>query len=178
MGWAVGLAQGIVGNVVFATLTFSLAEEIGWRGYLLPRFASAFGSTWGMALTGILHGVYHLPVLLLTPYYHPEGSRLLVVPMFLAAFTVGGLLYGYLRLSTNSTWPASLAHSAHNYVWNLFAGLSVVSSPVAAEYLAGESGILVILGYGIAALCLVRRLHIAPSQTRAPIDVALPQVAH
>lgn len=177
-GWATGLAQGILGNVVVATLTFSLAEEIGWRGYLLPRLAAALGNTRGMALTGLLHGVYHLPVILLTPYYHPEGNRLIFVPMFLAAFTIGGLLYGYLRLTTNSTWPASLTHSAHNYIWNLFGSLTVATSPVAAEYLAGESGILIILGYGIAAVWLLRRLRTTTSEGVAPVGLALPRGAH
>jgi membrane protease YdiL (CAAX protease family) len=177
IGWPAGLAQGILGNVVIATLTFSIAEEIGWRGYLLPRLVPALGSTRAMALTGLLHGVYHLPVLLLTPYYHPEGNRLIVVPMFLAAFTVGGLLYGYLRLSTNSTWPASLAHSTHNYVWNLFGGLTVATSPVAAEYLAGESGILIILGYGIAAAWLLRRVVAKGARSGASIQLDPPDRA-
>lgn len=177
VGWATGLAQGILGNVVVATLTFSIAEEIGWRGYLLPRLASALGNTRGMALTGFLHGVFHLPLILLTPYYHPDGNRLIFVPMFLAAFTVGGLLYGYLRVTTNSTWPASLAHSAHNYVWNLFGSLTLATSPVAAEYLAGESGILIIVGYGLAAAILLRRLRPTMSRRAAPIEIALPRAA-
>ena len=97
-------------------------------------------------------------MIFLTPYYHAEGNRLIFVPLFLAAFTVGGLLYGYLRLTTNSTWPASLAHSTHNYVWSLFGSLTLATSPVAAEYLAGESGILIILGYGAAAAWLLWRI--------------------
>lgn len=94
----------------------------------------------------------------LTPFYHPGGDRLILVPLFLAAITIGGLLYGYLRVTTNSTWPASLAHSTHNYAWNRFSGLTVATSPVAAEYLAGQRGILIILGYGIAAAWLLPRL--------------------
>jgi len=178
MGWAAGLAQGILGNIVFATLTFSLAEEIGWRGYLLPRLTPALGNTRGMALTGVLHGVYHLPIVLLTTYYHAEGNRLIFVPMFLAAFTVGGLLYGYLRIASNSIWPVSLAHSTHNYAWNLFSGLTVATSPVAAEYLAGESGILIIVGYGIAAVWLLRRLRVETSERVAPLGAGLPSPAH
>jgi uncharacterized protein len=177
-GWAAGLAQGIVGNVIVATLTFSIAEEIGWRGYLLPRLMPALGSTRGMALTGLLHGIYHLPVIFLTPFYHPGGDRVILVPLFLAAFTIGGLLYGYLRVTTDSTWPASLAHSTHNYAWNLFSGLTVATSPVAAEYLAGESGILIILGYAIATAWLLPRLRSRASDRVAAVGVALPRTAH
>jgi uncharacterized protein len=156
-GWASGLAQGIFGNLVIATLTVSLGEELGWRGYLLPRLAASLGSRRGMALTGLLHGLFHMPIIFLTPFYHPDGNRWIFVPLFLAAFTVGGLLYGYLRLSTDSVWPASLAHSAHNYLWALFGSMTVATSPLAAEYLAGESGILIIVGYCVRRAKLTGR---------------------
>jgi hypothetical protein len=55
-----------------------------------------------MAVTGLLHGLFHMPIIFLTPYYHPDGNRWIIVPLFLAAFTIGGLLYGYLRVTTNS----------------------------------------------------------------------------
>jgi uncharacterized protein len=156
-GWASGLAQGIFGTLVIATLTVSLGEELGWRGYLLPRLATSLGNRRGMALTGLLHGLFHMPIIFLTPYYHPDGNRWLIVPLFLATFTIGGLLYGWLRLRTDSVWPASLAHSTHNYLWALFGSFTVATSPVAAEYLAGESGVLIILCYGLLAAWLLSR---------------------
>jgi uncharacterized protein len=158
-GWAGGLALGIFGNLVMATVTISLGEEIGWRGYLLPRLADALGNKRGMALTGLLHGLFHMPIIFLTPFYHPDGNRWLFVPLFVATITIAGLLYGYLRLSTGSVWPASLAHSAHNYFWALFGSLTVATSPVATEYLAGETGILPIIGYGLVAVWLLSRTH-------------------
>ena len=112
-----------------------------------------------MALTGLLHGLFHMPIILLTPFYHPDGNRWLIVPLFLITFTIGGLLYHYLRLSSGSVWPASLAHSAHNCFWALFGSLTVGAAPLASEYLAGETGLLPILGYGLLAVCLLPRLH-------------------
>ena len=177
-GWASGLAQGIVGNLVIATLTVSLGEELGWRGYLLPRLATSLGNRRGMALTGLLHGLFHMPIIFLTPFYHPDGNRWIFAPLFLAAFTVGGLLYGYLRLSTDSVWPASLAHSAHNYVWALFGSMTVATSPLAAEYLAGESGMLIIVGYGaVAAWLLLLRTRARPSAGVVPAGVVSPRGA-
>jgi uncharacterized protein len=170
-GWAGGLATGLVQNLVVGTLTFSLGEELGWRGYLLPKLAASLGPRRGMLLTGLLHGAFHLPLIVLTPFYHPEGNRLLIVPLFLVTFTVAGLLYGWLRLTTGSVWPASLAHSAHNYFWALFGSMTVATSPLAAEYLAGETGVLPVVGYGLLAAWLVRRLSAA---LRAPADAAPP----
>jgi uncharacterized protein len=164
-GWVSRLGQGILSNLVLATLTFSLAEEIGWRGYLLPKLVVAFGALRGMAATGLLHGLFHMPIIFLTPFYHPDGNHWLIVPLFLTAFTIGGLLCGWLRLRTDSVWPASLAHSANNYFWALFGSFTVATSPVAAEYLAGESGILVIAGYELFAALLLTRMPL-----RAPPD--------
>ena len=33
-GWIAGLGRGFVQNAVFAMFTFSLSEDLGWRGYL------------------------------------------------------------------------------------------------------------------------------------------------
>jgi membrane protease YdiL (CAAX protease family) len=178
LDWVSGLAQGMLSNLVVVTLTFSLGEELGWRGYLLPRLAASLGTRRGMAVTGFLHGLFHMPIIFLTPYYHPDGNRWVIVPLFLAAFTIGGLLYGYLRMKTNSVWPASLAHSANNYFWALFGSLTVATSPIAAEYLAGESGILVILGYGAAAAWLLFRPRAQRTTAVAPAAVGLPRGAH
>jgi uncharacterized protein len=177
-GWVVGLTQGLFSNLVISTLTFSLGEEIGWRGYLLPRLAAALGQRRGMAVTGFLHGLFHMPIIFLTPYYHPDGNRWLVVPLFLAAFTIGGLLYGWLRVRTGSVWPASLAHSAHNYFWALFGSMTVATNPLAAEYLAGESGVLIIIGYGLLAAWLLSRMTLSTSRRAARAGVALPRTAH
>jgi membrane protease YdiL (CAAX protease family) len=155
-GWLAFAALLVVG-IVRVSLTFALAEEIGWRGYLLPRLAS-LGPARALLLTGLLHGLFHLPLLFLTPFYHPEGNRLIVVPLFLASVTSGGLIMGYMRLVSGSVWPASLAHAAHNMFWDLFAGWTVGASPLVTEYLAGESGVLPIIGYGLLAVWLVRRL--------------------
>jgi membrane protease YdiL (CAAX protease family) len=173
LGWVSELSQGALQNLVVATLVFSLGEELGWRAYLLPKLASTLGIGRGMALTGFLHGVFHMPVIFLTGFYHPDGNRWVIVPMFLLAVTVGGLLFGYLRLSTGSVWPASLAHSAHNWFWGMFGGFTIASSPIAAEYLAGESGILPILGYGLLAAWLLTRKSLTPADAPARADLAL-----
>jgi membrane protease YdiL (CAAX protease family) len=139
-------------------VTFSLAEEIGWRGYLLPKLARSLGDRRGMALTGSLHGLFHLPIVFFTPFYHPDGNRALIAVLFVAVFTIGGLLYGYLRLTTGSVWPVSLAHSAHNYFWGVFGLMTVGGSALVSEYIGGEAGLLPIIGYGLLAVWLLRRL--------------------
>src|SRR4029079_19235148 len=83
----------------------AFGEELGWRGYLLPQL-SAIGPRRALLLSGLLQGIWHLPMLLLTPYYHSAGTPLIVVPLFLATLTLTGVIYGELRLMTGQGVPA------------------------------------------------------------------------
>ena len=144
--WLLMPLATIVVPIFTLGLVTSLGEEIGWRGYLLPRLG--FLGAWvAVLLTGLAHAAFHLPIILLTDLYHAGGNRLVVVPLFLVSVTVVGMFLGYLRLSTGSVWPAVLGHSAHNVIWNAFGAFTATSSAVTTEYLAGESGVLVIVGY-------------------------------
>ena len=113
---------------------------------------------WARALviTGLLHAVWHLPIVFLTNLYLPHGSRWLVVPAFVVTVVSGGVLMGWLRLRTGSVWPAVLAHSAHNAAVAGF-GAYTIGDPVLLEHVAGESGVLTVVGYAaVAAWLLVR----------------------
>jgi membrane protease YdiL (CAAX protease family) len=136
---------------------FAFVEEIGWRGYLLPHLSS-LGRGRAMLLSGFLHGVWHLPILLLTPYYHNLGNPWIVTPLFLATLTLAGVLYGYLRLTTDSVWPATIAHGAYNAFWGKFTLLTATASPITLEYLAGESGVLPLILIAVVAGYLGYRL--------------------
>lgn len=144
-------------------LNFSIAlilcfgEEVGWRGYMLPKLLG-LGTVPAMLWTGFLQGVWHLPFIVFTSLYHGEGNVLLIVVLFLTTMTVAGVLFGYLRIVSGSTWPAVIAHSIFNAWWTLFGAFTVASSPLAFEYLAGESGLLTLVGTMIAAVWLVRRM--------------------
>jgi hypothetical protein len=92
-------------------LVFVLFEEIGWRGYLGPLLA-ADGRRAPHLRTGLLHGIWHLPlVFLATDGYLTEGNRWIIVPIFLADFTCAGQLYGWLRQVSGSVYPAVLTHT-------------------------------------------------------------------
>jgi membrane protease YdiL (CAAX protease family) len=67
-------------QVVILTLTFSLAEEIGVRGYLLPKLLP-LGRTRALALSGLVFATWHMPLIFLTPVF-PIGNALISVPLF------------------------------------------------------------------------------------------------
>ncbi len=49
-------------QAVLIILTASFAEELGWRGFALPRLQQRYGPVLGTIILGTLHGLWHLPV--------------------------------------------------------------------------------------------------------------------
>jgi membrane protease YdiL (CAAX protease family) len=142
-------------NIVIISF-FAFFEEIGWRGYMLPKLATRYPRL-APAMVGFLHGVWHLPLMLLTTAYNPVGNRLIVVPLFLAVLTVAGILYGYLRNESGSLWPVVIAHGTFNAVLGVLAGAAVTDNPTTAAYLTGETGVFTLLALVILTWMLMRR---------------------
>ncbi len=141
--------------VAFYTFTFSLGEELGWRGYLLPRLM-AFGHRRGHLICGLAWSAFHYPVIFLSDLYLPEGNRLLGAALFTLMVMPLSFIIGELRLRTDSLWVASLMHSAHN-AFDEVVGSQVRMTAPLGPYLAGETGIVTILIYLAAALWLLHR---------------------
>ena len=143
-------------------MTFAAVEELALRGYLLPRLLQ-FGRNRALAITGLVHAGWHLPLILLTPLYHPDGNLLIILPLFVGTIVAAGFVYGDLRLATGSIWPASIAHGVHNAAWGALSALTVTTSPVLVnEYLAGDTGLFILLGTILAAFLLRRWLSRSP----------------
>ncbi len=136
----------------------AFAEEIGWRGYLQPRL-EFLGERLAMLMVGIVWIGWHLPYILLTPYYHADGQRGLVLALFAGTVIAFSFLFGYLRVRSGSVWPAVLAHFAHNATFAVLATYAITTAdPVAVnEYLAGDTGLFVLLGTAAFAVILARR---------------------
>jgi membrane protease YdiL (CAAX protease family) len=144
-------------NVLILALAFSLWEEIGMRGYLLPKLLP-LGRRRALLLVGLVHAAWHMPLIFLTPLYHTAGSRLIVVSLFVGTIVAASFVFGYLRIYTGSVWPASIAHAVHNAAWGTLAAFTLTSDPVMVnEYLAGDNGIL-ILGTTVIGTVLVGRI--------------------
>ncbi|MGO0060618.1 CPBP family glutamic-type intramembrane protease [Brevibacillus fluminis] len=92
--------------VIYYTITSSLGEEIGWRGYLLPKLAE-LGWNKAFILSGVIHALFHF-LLFFTGSYHDEGNPWFVIPMFVITLVFIGVIFGYVRVSSNSVWPAAI----------------------------------------------------------------------
>jgi membrane protease YdiL (CAAX protease family) len=161
--------------VVIYTLTFSLLEEIGIRGYLLPKLLS-LGRTRALALSGLVWATWHMPLVFLAPAVNfPTGNLLLFFPLFYGSIVGASFIFGYLRIYTGSVWPASIGHSVHNAAWSALAAFTVTSSPILVNvYLVGDFGILILVGAVIGAVLVGRLLR--GGMNKAQLSGAAPEV--
>ena len=137
------------GIVLFA---FGLGEEIGMRGYLQPHLMS-LGRTRALLVVGLVWATWHMPLYYFMAKLFPVGNVLLFLPLFYGTIVAASFLFGYLRIYTGSTWPASIAHSVHNSAWGPLSLLTATSSPVLVNlYLVGDNGILIVVTTALGAI--------------------------
>lgn len=163
-GWYAGMEPGalrftlavltatLVGGMV-GTIT-SAGEEIGWRGYLLPRLVQA-GLPWPLATSGIIWGLWHVPGILTGQY--ASGTYPLLSAVVFLVFAVGmSVGWGALRMHTGSVWSAIIGHAAWNAVIEgPFTGYTTGS---ASTLWLGESGLLVAVVVTFAGFIIWRRV--------------------
>ncbi|RNB85049.1 CPBP family intramembrane metalloprotease [Brevibacillus fluminis] len=142
--------------LVYYTITSALGEELGWRGYLLPKFADL---GWGKAflLSGTVHALFHFP-LIFTGRYHSEGNPWIVIPMFVFSLLLIGVIFRYIRMTTQSVWPAAIMHAMHNIAMAFYREFTEVTSPAMSEYIGSESGIAAIILYGAIAVWFMTKM--------------------
>jgi len=144
-------------QVVILALTFALAEEVGIRGYLLPKLLP-LGRRRALFLSGIVWATWHMPLILLTPVF-PVGNKLISLPLFYGTIVAASFFYGYLRIYTGSVWPTSIAHAVHNAAWGVLGAFTATSSAVLVnKYLVGDYGLLILVGAVIGAVLVGRLL--------------------
>lgn len=96
----------------FINLIPALGEELGWRGWLLPKLMK-LGTVPALLISGVIWGLWHAPLILLG-YNYSNAPGWLGLTMMVGMCIVVGAVFGWLRLRSESVWPAALAHGAFN----------------------------------------------------------------
>lgn len=134
----------------------ALGEELGWRGYLLPRLMQA-GWPSPFLLSGVVWGIWHLPLFVFTGYAH--GAVALSIIMFIFLTALFGVFIGWLRVASGSVFVAAMAHTSFNAFVQSFFGESFVGD--GAWFLIGDYGVLTLVSYCalVAWLYWSKRVH-------------------
>jgi uncharacterized protein len=175
-----GILNPLIGFLMLVgvyTLTFSLGEEIGIRGYLLPKLLSSGRRRRALALSGLVWATWHMPLIFLAPAVNfPTGNLLLFFPLFYGTVVAASFIFGYLRIYTGSIWPASIGHSVHNAAWGVLAAFTLTASPVLVNvYLVGDFGLLILIGTALGAIWVGHRFKSGMDQAQPGTEV--PEVA-
>lgn len=149
------LFVGFFITLITSSLTVTLGEEIGWRGYLAAKLKK-MGLAKALLLNGLIWGLFHLPIMLFTDIYHADVNLFVFIPMFMATVTLAGAFITYVRYATGSIWPSIIAHSAHNVVWNYGELFTQNPRPV-VSYITGDAGVVLILFYLIIFIWIIKK---------------------
>jgi membrane protease YdiL (CAAX protease family) len=142
--WALNLVVSLVfGSVII------VGEEIGWRGYLQPRFQQVSSERRAAVMTGFAHGCFHLPLILLATTYDSGTPKWFAAPMAVAVIAAGGVFYAWIWDRSKTVWPVAIAHNVVNTVFDLGAAGIVATAGWDIAYVAGETG------FATLGVCLV-----------------------
>lgn len=90
---------------------FTLGEELGWRGFLLPRLMP-LGQWKALLISGAIWGLWHAPAIA-QGHNYPDNPVLGILLMTVFCILLG-IIIGWLYLKTRSPWVAALAHGSLN----------------------------------------------------------------
>jgi len=182
--WVIFLSVAL--STIFVTVLIntvvSMGEEFGWRAYLLPKLIDRFagsgyagGSRKAALLTGVIHGVWHWPLILMSMRFVP-GVTILTPLVYLVYICALSVLLSWVALRSRSAWPAALGHGAANAASTL-PGLLLKGQAIS---LIGPdpTGLIGGVGYTILALVLlfnrrafVEEKEVRPESARAVVGV-------
>ena len=136
LGWRVGPAAFTPLFVLLVAtaglipgLARALGEEIGWRGFLLPRLVRRIGFTRGALVTGLIWTAWHVPLLIFGDY-HSAAPRWFALGCFTVMVVSLSFVLAWLRLRSGSVWPCALLHACHNIM------IQVVFTPLTLDHRA------------------------------------------
>ena len=145
--------------LMFAVGLFvALGEELGWRGFLLPRMvAGGFPSPY--LASGLVWAAWHLPLIAFGGFYRTSHAFLMVAAYGMSIVAIN-FVVSELRMRSGSVWVATVLHASHNFFFQLAVPAFVLARQEMPserwEILGGDSGVIVAVLYSLAFLVLFR----------------------
>lgn len=146
----------IIGPVI--NIIPTMGEELGWRGYLLPKLRTLISDRAALIITGVIWGIWHLPVIVMGHNYGTDyiGYPYLGIFAMILFCVVLGVIEGYISIKLESAIPAAMIHSTVN------AGAALPILLIKGDYNAllgpAITGIIGCIPFAILAIVLFVKL--------------------
>jgi hypothetical protein len=137
----------------------NILEEAAWRGYLVPKvFSLHLNDFTGHFIVGLVWGAWHIP------YYLFFLDRAVLqnfttlnltafIPLSIVVMISWAMVYGEIRLLTNSIWPAVLMHTVEDAFLNQLFTEHYIQIEPGRDWLVspvnGLIGILLFIAIGV-----------------------------
>jgi uncharacterized protein len=173
--WVLIAAQTLQGIIIspFINGFFTFGEELGWRGYLLPKLMP-LGGRRAVLVSGVIWGVWHWPLIAMGHNYGlgyagwPWLGMLAMVWFTLCL----GIFFAWITLRSGSVWPAVIGHAAVNGIAALGLLFHVVHTEPNLLIGPYPSGIIGSVGFMLLALWIF-----LDRRALAPVDAVKPSGA-
>jgi membrane protease YdiL (CAAX protease family) len=136
-------AFNIVGVFLIHTVTFGFGEEVGWRGFALPRLQRRHSALTATLLLTILWACWHLPAFFYRPGYSAMGAGEMA-GWFLSLFTGAILLTWLYNSSRGSILIVALFHGSID--------LAFTSKPIDAAVVNTMGALIVLWAIVVVAI--------------------------
>lgn len=151
-----------LGPVLLSVLGLGLigafGEELGWRGFLLPKMMSG-GVKSPYLVCGLVWASWHLPLIAFGGFYQTDNALLMTL-IYGVGIVAMSFVFSEFRVRSGSVWIAAIAHAAHNFFFQFVvpALLLTMSGSNSGRWdmMAGDTGLLVAMLYAVTYLVFRR----------------------
>ncbi|HEY3409518.1 MAG TPA: type II CAAX endopeptidase family protein [Propionicimonas sp.] len=159
-GFEPGIVASYLGYFVLVFFAVGLPEELGWRGFALPRLQARFGPLRGTLILGVLWAGWHLPFFL-TPDHGggPQADVMVVVTnfaLFAGMVVLMAVPFSFVYNATRgSVFMAALLHAAIDtpqVVWLPLLLPVGIENSTSGE---GRLSLALLLAFGVVASVIV-----------------------
>lgn len=134
-------------------------EELGWRGYLLPKLTKGLSKFSATIITGLIWGIWHIPIILSGYNYGGEHPLLGSLAMIVFCVIIG-VFSAFLFYKVKSIWVPVIFHASINGV-DLWKPTSIFMSKNSNPFVGPElTGIIGGCGFIFGAIIIVCTLKI------------------
>ena len=147
-----------LGPVLLTVLGLGLigafGEELGWRGFLLPKMMSG-GVKRPYLVCGLVWASWHLPLIAFGGFY-PSDNPLLMALIYGVGIIAMSFVFSELRVRSGSVWVAAIVHASHNFFFQFAVPVLLLTAPGSRvglwDTVTGDTGLSVAVFYALAYL--------------------------